>query len=295
MSPPRLGAYPTDPVAFIDDCLPRNEQGVPWRLQRHQRAILRAAFPFDAQGRLPWDTLVYSCPKKSGKTTLNAALTLWWAFTQEPPNELLIIANDLEQAQGRVFKACVGLVTHNGALTRSATMTAKALTLSNGSTITVLASEYAGAAGSNHGLTSWDELWGYTSEASRRLWEELTPVPTRRNSLRLVTTYAGWEGESQLLFDLYRLGVAADEHAEGKGTRAFSPFSQPGGRGRGARPRYIRIGPRARTHRQHKMERAARTLLRARMMRRTATTVCRGNGGLPMISGEPKTRGRRHT
>jgi len=30
------------------------------------------------------------------------------------------------------------------------------------------AREYAGAAGSNHGFTSWDELWAYTSEASTR-------------------------------------------------------------------------------------------------------------------------------
>ena len=49
------------------------------------------------------------------------------------------------------------------------------------------------------GFVSYDELWGYTSESSTPIWEELTPVPTRRNSIRLVTTYAGFEGESQLL------------------------------------------------------------------------------------------------
>jgi len=89
--------------------------------------------------------------------------------------------------------------------------------LSNGTTISVIASEYAGAAGSNHGLTSWDELWGYTSESSRRLFEELSPVPTRRNSLRFITTYAGWECESALLWELYKVGVSADEHHDGQG------------------------------------------------------------------------------
>ena len=49
----------------------------------HQREILRLAFAFDDDGRLPYDTVIFSCPKKSGKTTLNAALTLWWALTQE--------------------------------------------------------------------------------------------------------------------------------------------------------------------------------------------------------------------
>jgi len=73
-----------------------------------------------------------------------------------------------------------------------------------------------GAAGSNHGLVSYDELWGYTSESSIRLWEELTPVPTRRNSIRLVTTYAG---ESGLLWDLYRQVGSKDKHPDGQGER----------------------------------------------------------------------------
>ena len=61
----------------------------------HQRKILRLAFAFDQDGRLPWDTILYSCIKKSGKATLNGALTLGWGFTQEAPNEILILANDL--------------------------------------------------------------------------------------------------------------------------------------------------------------------------------------------------------
>jgi phage terminase large subunit-like protein len=215
----RLARFATDPAAFIDDILPNNELGRPWRLADHQRAILRQVFIFDDDGRLPWETIVYSCPKKSGKTTLNAAVTLWWAFTQDPPSELLVVANDLEQAAGRVYRALTGLIRHNPALARSAEVTQKAITLKNGTTITVIASEYAGAAGSNHGLTSWDELWGYMSESSRRLYEELAPVPTRRNSIRFITTYAGWEGESELLWELYKLGVSPDEHPDGRGER----------------------------------------------------------------------------
>jgi hypothetical protein len=40
-----------------------------------------SAFAFDENGRLPYDTVIYSTTKKSGKTTLNAALTLCWAVT----------------------------------------------------------------------------------------------------------------------------------------------------------------------------------------------------------------------
>ena len=214
---PRLDHYRTDPVAFIDDLVRFNELGKPFRLLDHQREILRLAFPFDGDGRLSYDTIIYSCIKKSGKTTINAAVTLWWAWTQEAPNEILIIANDLEQSIGRVFKAMAGIIRHNPELVRSAEVQARQILLSNGTTITAIASEYAGAAGSNHGLTSWDELWGYSSETSRRLWEELTPVPTRRNSIRFITTYAGWENESDLLSDLYKQGVGEEEHPGAQG------------------------------------------------------------------------------
>jgi phage terminase large subunit-like protein len=214
-----LERYARDPIAFLDDLVTVNELGERFRLVEHQREILRVAFVFDADGKLGWDTLVYSCPKKSGKTATNAALVVWWAFTQEPPNELLIVANDFEQAQARVFSTAARLIQRNAALAASATIQSERILLSNGTEIRAIASEYAGAAGPNQGLTSWDELWGYTSEASRRLFEELTPVLTRRNSIRLVTTYAGFENESTLLRELYLAGVGGDEHADGRGVR----------------------------------------------------------------------------
>ena len=47
--------------------------------------------------------------------------------------------------------------------------------------------------------------------------KELTPVPTRKNSIRFISTYAGFEGESGLLWDLYKQVVSKDEHSEGQG------------------------------------------------------------------------------
>ncbi len=163
---------------------------------------MRLAFAFDDDGRLPWDTILYSCIKKSGKTTLNGALTLAWGSTQEAPNEILILANDLEQTLARVFKTMEGLIRHNPELQREAEVQARTIYLANGMTATAISGDYAGVAGSNHGFLSYDELWGYVSEASTRLWQGLTPVPTRKNSIRFISTYAGFENESQLLWDL---------------------------------------------------------------------------------------------
>ena len=133
--------------------------------------MLRLAFAFDQDGRLPWDTILYSCIKKSGKTTLNGAVTLGWGFTQEAPNEILILANDLEQTLARVFRTMEGIIQHNPELQREAEVQSKTIYLANGTTVTAISGDYAGAAGSNHGFSSWDELWGYTSESSRRLGE----------------------------------------------------------------------------------------------------------------------------
>jgi phage terminase large subunit-like protein len=157
--------------------------------------------------------------KKSGKTTLNGALTLAWGFTQEPPNEILILANDLEQTLAPVFKTMEGIIKYNPELQREAEVQSKTIYLANGTTLTAISGDYQGAAGSNHGCVSYDELWGYTSESSVRLWEELTLVPTRKNSIRFTSTYAGFEGESKLLWELYKQVVSKDEHPEGMGER----------------------------------------------------------------------------
>ena len=64
---------------------------------------------------------------------------------------------------------------------------------------------------------SFDELWGYTSERSHRLWDEMIPPPTRKVACRLTTTYAGFEGESDLLEGLYKRGL----HQPLVGTRSL--------------------------------------------------------------------------
>jgi phage terminase large subunit-like protein len=194
---------PVDLCRFIDSfaiC----EDGQPLHLEEHQRRILGEAFRFEADGRLKYRTIIYSSPKKSGKTAINALGCLWWAFCIQPPDEIIIASNDLDQAVSRVYDSARGFVERNPALRAEANITRNLITLDNGTTIKAIPSDYTGEAGANQGLTSLDELWGAMSERSRRLYEELTPVPTRKNSIRFISTYAGWEGESLLLEELYQ-------------------------------------------------------------------------------------------
>jgi hypothetical protein len=71
--------YRYDVVAFLDEQVRVNELGKPFRLFDHERAILNTFFTFDPDGRLPYDTFIYSCTKKSGKTTINSSVNAWWA------------------------------------------------------------------------------------------------------------------------------------------------------------------------------------------------------------------------
>ena len=158
--------------------------------------------------------------RSAGKTTLNGALTLAWGFTQEAPNEILILANDLEQTLARVFKTMEGLIKFNPELQPEAEVQSQDHLLSQWDHRYGYQWRLPGRCGSAiTGLVSYDELWGYISESSQRLWEELTPVPTRKNSIRFISTYAGFEGESKLLWDLYKQVVSKDEHPEGQGER----------------------------------------------------------------------------
>jgi hypothetical protein len=86
---------------------------------------------------------LYSCIKKSGKTTLNGAISLGWGFTQEAPNEILIRASDLEQTLVRVFRTREGIIQHNPELHREAEVQSKSIYLANGTIITAISGDYA--------------------------------------------------------------------------------------------------------------------------------------------------------
>jgi hypothetical protein len=76
------------------------------------------------------------------------------------PNEILVLANDLEQTLARVFNTMEGNIKFNPELQRKAEVQAKTIYLANGTTVTAISGDYQGAAGSNHGLVSYDELLG---------------------------------------------------------------------------------------------------------------------------------------
>ena len=169
---------------------------------------MQHAFTIGPQGKLLYSEWVYSCPKKSGKTTFGALviITMVLLFGGSYP-EAFALANDQEQAQSRVFEMCRRIVMASPLLRADAQITQYKIAFpSFNATIQAIASDAGSAAGSNPTISCFDELWAYTSERSRRLWDEMNVPPTRKISARLTVTYAGYEGESVLLEELYRRG-----------------------------------------------------------------------------------------
>ncbi len=181
-------------------------------LQDVQRRICNHVLTLNEKSRFPYETVVYSTIKKEGKTTLAGAVGAWFAACIEPPNLILTLANDQEQSAGRIFGAMTPTLNALGCRVPTAVSSKPEVRLPNGSVVQAIANNYAGAAGANYGLTLWSELWAYTTERSRRLYEELIPVPTKNISIRWVETYVGFEDESDLLLDLFlRIFTDTDE------------------------------------------------------------------------------------
>ena len=190
-----------DIVGFIDQNIRKNEKGDPWGLVKHQRAVLGAMYKHD------YSTRLYSEIKKSGKTFIAGCVLIYEAVTHAGI-ECLAVANDIEQAQSRVFQTAVDLCQKNPGLAASVVkVTNNEIRFSNGSVIRAIASDYRGAAGGRWRVASLDELWGFSLENSVRLYEELRPPPTEKGSYLFITSTAGFSGESTVLEKLYQRGT----------------------------------------------------------------------------------------
>jgi Phage Terminase len=204
-----LEHWRANPAEFIERILINPETNRPFELLPAEREFLKYALQLGPDGRLCYSELIYGAIKKSGKTGF-AALFMITVILLFGPRfaEGYCVANDLDQAQGRVFEACRRIIEASPLLRREARITADRITFeATGATIIALASNYASAAGGHPTLAVFDEAWAYASERARRLYDELVPVPTRRISCRLLVTHAGFEGEGDMLHALYQRGL----------------------------------------------------------------------------------------
>jgi phage terminase large subunit-like protein len=224
---PLLAVRDIDPCDWIESSIYLAPAAELIRLRLYQKLITRFVFTRRADGRFPFQTIVYSQPKKGGKTTLVAAWERWLAETQVRYGNLFTIGNDEKQAKEREFE----VIAKSIALTpgyeenrdrlpgRWTVQKTSMMCLTSKSTIKAISVDSKGEAGGWPYATCWTELWGYESTEARAFWVEMTPVPTVPDSMRIVDTYAGFEGGSEILKELYDRGMGGRQLTAGEMAR----------------------------------------------------------------------------
>jgi phage terminase large subunit-like protein len=164
------GRIRSSPLDFIECVLCDPETGEPFFLSDAERNFLQLAFKLDDNGKLMFPELVFGAIKKSGKTTLAAIIMLTMVLLFGGRfAEGFCVANDLEQAQSRVFAIIKRIVEASPLLQREAKITADRVIFPAfyDAAIIAIASDAASAAGANPTITCFDELWGGSRRSAR--------------------------------------------------------------------------------------------------------------------------------
>src|SRR5690348_15139433 len=122
-----------DVVEFIEQEMIIPETGKPMKLHNEQAAVLRA-MSHKTDGLYDYSLWLYSAPKKSGKTTVAAAVALWQAI-QVRDGSVYIIGNDQRQADNRMTEAIRYAINHNPRLKNRARIVRNTIYLDNGTKI----------------------------------------------------------------------------------------------------------------------------------------------------------------
>lgn len=193
----------SDPVAFLETFVYDPESGRLLVLEDEQKVAIRHLTRRDEDGNFLYSTLIYSAPKKSGKTTVSAGLILWHAW-QVDRGQTYVIGNDLKQADNRLFRVIEYTVTHHPIMRRFASIKNYNIKLDNGTTIEALPIDPEGEAGAIPTAICFTEMWGFKGRKAELMWTELALSPTKKGqSFKLIETYAGHSGESVVLERLY--------------------------------------------------------------------------------------------
>lgn len=197
---------------------------LPVKLPLHQKAVFRFLAHRGETHHFDYQTWMYSTCKKSGKSTGAGMVGRHFAETQARFGEIYTIGNDLEQAKERSFKEISRSLELTPGYNRDKNIlpgrwTVQKLSMRchlTGSQVKAIAVDAKGEAGGQPALTIWTELWGFEETESKRFWDEMTPIPTVPDSVRMVETYAGYDGESTLLHGLYDKGIEGHQMSAGE-------------------------------------------------------------------------------
>lgn len=200
-----------DPVQWIVDNFYLYDTAQLMTLYDCQRRPLELALSRDASGRYLYDTILWSWPKKSAKSSVIASVADYIA-EHRFNGSVKLIANDIKQADSRVgyyLRESIRIGQKQGKRQNiTITPSGYKVTYPNGAKVESVPIDPGGEAGGNDDMLVFSELHSWKSKAHQRMWSEMTISPNRfGHSQRWIDTYAGWKGESPILEQLYQTGV----------------------------------------------------------------------------------------
>lgn len=197
---------PDDPVKWIEREFYIPETGKAIVLEPYQRAVLTEAFRRE-NGNFVYSLVMWGDIKKSAKSTIAAAVVLWlaWHWDWETCR---VVGNDLKQASSRTFFYIERALKLNSRFTPHMKLKINHIDIDNQTSIAAIPVDPKGEAGGGDLITCFTELWAAKNEAAQQLWSETTLSPLKfGKSIRFCESYAGFEGESPILENIYDQGV----------------------------------------------------------------------------------------
>lgn len=195
-----------DPVEWIEKFFYIPETNGPITLGEYQKSMIRHALAKDSEGMYQYSTIVWSDIKKSAKSTLAAAVGLWVAFTI-PWASVKVIANDLKQADSRVFFYMRRAIELSPFLQTEAKVKLYNISImGNHSHVEAIPIDPKGEAGGNDDAVIYSELWGAKGEMANRMWcfDDKTEILTKQgwiNGVDLTTDFdvATFDNQTELI------------------------------------------------------------------------------------------------
>jgi phage terminase large subunit-like protein len=189
----------------------------PIRLDDHQKRVIDEALSVGPDDKLKYTTVVYSAPKKSGKSAVTSAVILYMAY-HTPYSYCVCAANDQKQGNDRLYgpiKTCIELHNAYGGLFKGVKPKITEVTLANGTKIEAVPTDAAGEAGSQPLIVAMSEIWGFTTTKKKEFYTEMTiPATLYGKAIRWIETYAGFTDESEILQNVYEQGMAGVGHPD---------------------------------------------------------------------------------
>ena len=202
-SVPSLLDLDLDVVGWMEERFYISYTKRPIVLEPVQKTVLDAFFERREDGRFKYQTGLLSTIKKWGKTSIAGAVQQWACETWRSFGEIYHMGNKLDQAKERGFKYTRQSIILSPWVNDWDVTATKMTYLPNHSFIKALPVNAAGEAGGNQCLTTWTEMHGYKTEEDQRMYDEMQPVNTQPLSFRFVESYAGYKGESIVLWDIW--------------------------------------------------------------------------------------------